>query len=341
MIRDAIATLVDGIDLPEDETSACMQEIMSGEATPAQMAAFLVALRLKGETVDEIAGLARVMREKALHVDVPGPLLDTCGTGGDASMTFNASTAAAFVAAGAGARVAKHGNRAMSSACGSADVLEALGVKIDLGPEGVAACIERAGIGFMFAQTFHPAMKHAALARREIGVRTVFNILGPLTNPAGAQSQVLGVGDPALAEKLAEVLARLGTKHALVVHGEDGLDEVSASATTVVYELKDGHVTVSRIEPRELGLALHPIDDLRGGSAEENALALRRVLDGEGAALRDFTLLNAAAALVAGDLARDFKEGIALAEKSIDSGAAKDKLEALVRVSNEVGGASG
>ena len=337
MIRDAIAALVEGRDLSEEEASGCMEQIMAGEATPAQLGAFLVALRLKGETVDEIVGLARVMRGRSLHVDVAGPLLDTCGTGGDASGTFNASTAAAFVAAGAGARVAKHGNRAMSSACGSADVLEALGVKIDLAPEGVAACIERAGIGFMFAQAFHPAMKHAAGPRREIGVRTVFNILGPLTNPAGAQAQVLGVADALLAEKLAEVLGRLGTKHALVVHGEDGLDEVSPSATTCVYELRDRRVTVSRVAPADLGLAVHPRDAVRGGSAAENAAALRRVLEGETGALRDFTLLNAAAALVAGDLARDFKEGLALAAQSIDSGAAREKLEALVRVSNEVG----
>jgi anthranilate phosphoribosyltransferase len=334
MIRDAIAALVERRDLSEEEASACMEEIMAGEATPAQLGAFLVALRMKGETVDEITGLARVMREKSLHVDVAGPLLDTCGTGGDASGTFNASTAAAFVAAGAGARVAKHGNRAMSSACGSADVLEALGVKIDLAPDAVAACIERAGIGFMFAQAFHPAMKHAAGPRREIGVRTVFNILGPLTNPAGAQSQVLGVANALLAEKLAEVLGRLGTKHALVVHGEDGLDEVSAGATTLVYEMQDGRLTVSRIEPRELGLAVHSPDAVRGGSADENAAALRRVLAGEAGPLRDFTLLNAAAALVAADMAPDMKEGLALAAKSIDSGAANEKLAALVQLSN-------
>ncbi|OGO49932.1 MAG: anthranilate phosphoribosyltransferase, partial [Chloroflexi bacterium RBG_16_68_14] len=230
MIRDAIAALVDRRDLTEQEAAACMEEIMSAEATPAQFGAFVVALRMKGETVDEIAGMARVMREKALRVEVDGPLLDTCGTGGDAKGTFNVSTAAAFVAAGAGARVAKHGNRAMTSACGSADVLEALGARIELSPEGVAACIERAGFGFMFAPAFHPAMKFAAGPRREIGVRTVFNILGPLTNPAGAQSQVLGVAEASLAEKLAHVLLRLGVKHALVVHGEDGLDEISLVA---------------------------------------------------------------------------------------------------------------
>ncbi len=335
MIRDAIAKLVDGHDLTDQEAAACMEEIMSGEATPAQFGAFVTALRLKGETVDEIVGMARVMREKALRVSVAGPLLDTCGTGGDAKGTFNVSTAAAFVAAGAGARVAKHGNRAMTSACGSADVLEALGAKIDLPPEGVAACIERAGFGFMFAQAFHPAMKFAAGPRREIGVRTVFNILGPLTNPADAELRLLGVADAALAEKMARVLARLGTKHALVVHGEDGLDEVSLSATTLLYEVKDGRVTSSTLHPEEIGLPTHPRDAGRGGSPEENANALRGVLAGEAGPLRDFTLINSAAALVAADLASDFREGLSLATEAIASGAAREKLEAFVRISNE------
>ena len=336
MIRDAIVALVDGRSLTEEEAAACMEEIMSDQATPAQFGAFVVALRLKGESVDEIAGMARVMREKALPISLQGPLLDTCGTGGDAKGTFNVSTAAAFVAAGAGARVAKHGNRAMTSACGSADVLEALGAKIDLPPEGVAACVERTGFGFMFAQAFHPAMKFAAGLRREIGVRTVFNILGPLTNPAGAEAQVLGVADATLAEKLAQVLARLGTKHALVVYGEDGLDEVSVSAATQVYELKDGQVVTSTLHPDDVGLPTHPQDAMRGGSPEENAGALRRVLAGEEGPLRDFTLINAAAALVAADLAPDFRAGLALAKQAIDSGAAREKLEAFVSVSNEV-----
>jgi len=337
MIRDAIAAVVEGSDLSEGDATACMREIMSGEATPAQFGAFVVALRLKGETPDEIAGLARGMREKALPVRVPGPLLDTCGTGGDSSGTFNVSTAAAFVAAGAGARVAKHGNRAITSACGSADVLEALGAKIELSPEGVAACIERAGFGFMFAPAFHPAMKFAAGPRREIGVRTVFNVLGPLTNPAGATAQVVGAPSAALAEKLALVLQRLGATHALVVHGEDGLDEVSASGPTVVFELKDGRVTESTVRPADLGLAEHPPEALRGGSAAENAAAMRRVLAGEAGPLRDFTLLNAAAALVAADLAPELREGISLAARAIDSGAAREKLDAFVTVSNEVG----
>jgi anthranilate phosphoribosyltransferase len=337
MIRDAIAALVERRDLTEAEAAACMEQIMSGEATPAQLGAFLIALRMKGETVDEITGLARVMREKALRVQIDGPLIDTCGTGGDGKATFNASTAAAFVVAGAGGRVAKHGNRAMTSACGSADVLEALGGKIDLSPEGVAACIEKAGFGFMFAQAFHPAMKFVAPVRKEIGVRTVFNILGPLTNPARAQSQVLGVPDGAVAGKLAQALLRMGSEHALVVHGDDGLDEVSVSTTTRVYEVKDGAVVNSSIAPADFGLAPHDESAVRGGSPAENAEALRCVLAGKPGALRDFTLINAAAALVAADLASDMKAGLALATQSIDSGAARERLEAWVRISNEMG----
>ncbi len=334
MIREAIPPLVDRHDLTEAEASACMEELMSGAATPAQVAAFLIALRMKGETVDEITGLARVMREKSLRVEIEGPLLDTCGTGGDASRTFNVSTAAAFVAAGAGARVAKHGNRAMSSDCGSADVLEALGGKIDLPPEGVKRCIEQAGFGFMFAQVYHPAMKHIAPVRREIGVRTVFNILGPLTNPARAEHHVLGAPDGATAEKLAAVLARLGTGHAFVVHGEDGLDEISVSSATDVFEVHDGAVLCRRFELAELGLAPHDPSALRGGSPEQNAVALRRVLCGEPGPLRDFTLVNAAAALVAADLASDMRAGLALAAQSIDEGKATERLDAWVRVSN-------
>lgn len=335
-IREAIAKLVERIDLTESEAAACMNEITSDEATPAQLAAFVVALRMKGETADEIAGMARVMREKALPVRVEGPLLDTCGTGGDAKGTFNASTAAAFVAAGAGARVAKHGNRAISSKCGSADVLEALGANVDLSAEGVAACIEQTGFGFMFAQAFHPSMKFAAGPRREIGVRTVFNTLGPLTNPAGATARVLGVADMALAEKLAAVLVRLGVHHALVVHGEEGLDEVSVSGPTAVYEVKGGKVTAYTIRLEELGLQPHPPFALVGGSPEENAEALRNVLAGHHGPLRDFTLVNAAAALVAADLAPGLREGMTLAAQSIDTGAARERMEAFVKVSNEV-----
>lgn len=334
MITDAIGQLVDGRDLTEDEAAVCMEELMSGDATPAQVTAFLVALRMKGETVDEITGLARVMREKSLHVEVDGPLLDTCGTGGDTSGTFNVSTAAAFIAAGAGVRVAKHGNRAMSSQCGSADVLEALGGKIDLPPEGVAKCIEEAGFGFMFAQAYHPSMKHVAPVRREIGIRTVFNILGPLTNPARAQHQVIGAPSIEAAEKLAAVLARLGTDHALVVHGQDGLDEISAAAPTDAFEVRDGGIVRRRLEPGELGLPVHQLSALKGGSAESNAAALRSVLAGEAGALRDFTLMNAAAALVAANIAEDMKAGLTKAARAIDSGEAQKRLDAWVRVSN-------
>jgi anthranilate phosphoribosyltransferase len=311
-----------------------MEEIMSGEATPAQFGAFVTALRLKGETVDEIAGMARVMREKACRVHVEGVLLDTCGTGGDARGTFNVSTAAAFVAAGAGARVAKHGNRAMTSRCGSADVLEALGARIDLSPEQVKACLEETGVGFMFAPSFHPAMKFAAGPRREIGVRTVFNILGPLTNPAGATCQVLGVADPSLAEMMAQVLARLGSRHALVVHGCDGLDEMSVCGPTLVCELAEGCLRQYEVTPQEVGLALSEAASLAGGTPEENAAALREVLAGRPGPQRDIVLLNAAAGLVALERASTLAEGVAQAAAAIDSGAARERLERFVAVTN-------
>ncbi len=335
MIREAIDAIVShGRSLSEDEAAAVMLDIMSGEATPAQIGAFLVALRAKGETVDEITGMARVMREHALAVPTAGlsGLVDTCGTGGDASGTFNVYTAAAFVVAGAGGRVAKHGNRAMTSACGSADVLEALGAKIDLNPEQVAQCIREVGFGFMFAQTFHPAMKHVAGPRREIGIRTVFNILGPLTNPAGAAHQLLGVARPELAPLLAEALGRLGARHALVVHGHGGLDELSLSGPSTVHELRDGALREYNISAEEVGLSQAPNEAARGGSPKENAAALRAVLDGDTGPLRDITLLNTAAALVAADRASDLKEGVRLAARAVDSDAARDKLAAFVKL---------
>jgi len=334
MIREAIAALVEGRSLTEAEAAAVMEEIMSGEATPAQFGAFVTALRLKGETVDEIAGMARVMREKARRVHVEGVLLDTCGTGGDARGTFNVSTAAAFVAAGAGARVAKHGNRAMTSRCGSADVLEALGARIDLSPEQVQACLEETGVGFMFAPSFHPAMKFAAGPRREIGVRTVFNILGPLTNPAGAACQVLGVADPSLAETMAQVLARLGSRRALVVHGRDGLDEMSISGPTLVCELVEGCVRRYEVTPQEVGLALYAAASVVGGTPEENAVALREVLAGGPGPQRDIVLLNAAAGLVALERAAALAEGVVQAAEAIDSGAARERLDRFVTVTN-------
>ncbi len=329
-IRIAIAKLAERQDLSGTEASACMQELRSGTATPAQFAAFATALRMKGETVDEIASMAAVMSEHAAHVEIEGPLLDTCGTGGDASGSFNVSTCAAFVAAGAGARVAKHGNRAMTSHCGSADVLEALGANIDLTPAQVRRCIETTGVGFMFAQTFHPAMKHVGPARREIGIRTVFNLLGPVTNPAGARRRVLGVARADLIETVATVLGRLGVERALVVHGEEGLDEVSISGATTIAELTGDGVRTYRITPEDAGLQRHDAAALRGGTPAENAKALRSVLEGAAGPLRDFTLINAAAALIAWGAADDFADGAQIAARSTDSGAAAAKLDAFV-----------
>lgn len=333
-IKDAIAKLVERADLSDAEAAACMEELMTGAATTAQFGAYVTALRMKGETVDEIAGMARVMREKSHRINIEGPLLDTCGTGGDASGSFNVSTCAAFVAAGAGARVAKHGNRAMTSKCGSADVLEALGAKIDLAPEQVQVCIERVGIGFMFAQGFHPAMKHVGPSRREIGIRTVFNLLGPLTNPAGATVQLIGVASQPLVETIAAVLARLGSERALVVHGDDGFDELSISGPTTVGELAGGVVRTYRIAPEDVDLPCHDIAYLRGGSPGQNATELRLVLDGTPGPLRDFTLINAGAALFAYGSAADLRAGVVLAARSIDSGAARARLDAFVEATN-------
>jgi len=339
MIREAIDAIVNqGRSLSEEEAAGVMEEIMSGEATPAQLAAFLVALRLKGETTEEITGMARVMRAKALRVPFEGAsLLDTCGTGGDGMGTFNVSTAAAFVAAGAGAIVAKHGNRAMTSQCGSADVLEALGARIDLPPEGVAHCLREVGVGFMFAPAFHPAMRFAAGPRREIGVRSVFNILGPLTNPAGAKAQVLGVADPAIGERMTQVLGRLGCRHALVVHGEDGLDEMTLGGSTLVYELKEGDIRSYRVTPEEVGLRPASGQAVKGGSPQENAAAIRAVFGGERGPLRDIVLLNSAAALVAADKVATLAEGVGLAAQAIDSGAAREKLDRFIEVTASFG----
>jgi anthranilate phosphoribosyltransferase len=336
MIKEAIQSLVSGRSLTVDEAAQVMEEIMQGEATPAQFGAFVTALRMKGETVDEIVGMVRTMRAKAIPVHVSEPVVDTCGTGGDASGTFNISTAAAFVAAGAGLKVAKHGNRAMSSHCGSADVLEALGVRIDLYADQVQRCLEEAGIGFMFAPVFHPAMKNAAPLRREIGIRTVFNILGPLTNPAGARAQVLGVFDIAFMEKLAKALQGLGSDHVLVVHGEDGLDEITVAGSTKVCELKDGSIESYEIQPEDFGLPRCGRDALLGGTVEENAGLLRRILSGETGNPRNAVVMNAGAVLVAGGKAADLAEGIALAEAVIDSSGALSKLEQLVELSQRL-----
>ena len=334
-IRDSIIQVTRGNDLSQEQAAEAMEEMMTGVASPAQIAAFLTALHLKGETEAEIAGMAEVMREKATHVFHDGPVLDTCGTGGDASGTFNISTTTAFVAAGAGAIVAKHGNRAASSACGSADVLEALGVNIELDAGGVERCLDQAGIGFMFAPKFHPAMRYAGPVRREIGIRTAFNMLGPLTNPARARYQVLGVADVRLAEKLARALSRLDTIHALVVHGDGRLDELALSGPNVVFEVRSGTVKqLPDISAVELGLETAPKEALLGGDAAENAALLRAILDGqEHGPKRDVVLLNSAAALVAADKAGDIREGLELARKSLDSGAARERLERMVAMS--------
>jgi len=333
MIKEAISALIDGRSLGMEEAAQVMEEIMNGDVTPAQFGAFVTALRLKGETVEEIAGLARVMRAKAIPVACSGPVVDTCGTGGDGSATFNISTTAAFIVAGAGLKVAKHGNRAMSSQCGSADVLEALGVRLDLTAGQVQRCLEEVGIGFMFAPAFHPAMKYAAAPRREIGIRTVFNILGPLTNPAGAGAQVLGVADGSLVEKLALVLQSLGCKHALVVHGEDGLDEITLTGKTNVCELKAGTVKAYAIAPEDFGLARADKDSLKGGTVEENAALLRSILAGAPGPPRDVVLLNAAAALVAGDRVQSLQQGVDLAREAMASGQALARLGQLIELS--------
>jgi len=336
VIREAIVKLAAGESLDQTEASAAMEAIMAGEATPAQIAAFITALRFKGETVDEIAGLARVMRLRALQVQTPFPVVDTCGTGGDDSGTFNVSTTAAFVAAGAGARVAKHGNRAMSSRAGSADVLEALGVRLEVGPEGVARCIDEVGIGFMFAQSFHPGFRHAGPVRREIGIRTVFNILGPLTNPARARHQVVGVGDGTIVAKMAGALQALGSRHALVVHGDEGIDELSIAGPTTVAEVAGGQLKEYKIAPEDVGLARAGRDAIAGGDAQENARILRGVLGGEKGPRRDVVLLNAAAALVAAEITDSLERGILSAAESIDTGAAREKLEGLVKLTQEI-----
>lgn len=337
-VKVAIEAIVnEGRDLTEAEASEAMREIFSGEATPTQVGALLIALRMKGETVDEIAGMARAMREYALTVDVEGPLVDTCGTGGDGSGSFNVSTAAAFVVAGAGVRVAKHGNRGMTSKSGSADVLEALGANIDLTPGQVAECIREAGFGFMFAQAFHPAMKYVAPVRRELGVRTVFNFLGPLTNPAGATAQLLGVARSDVAEKVIGALKRLGSHHVLVVHGHGGVDELSLSGPSTVYELTDGASREYLVNPEDAGVSAAPADAIKGGTPEENATALRGILAGEKGPLRDVVVLNAAAALVAADVASDVRDGATKAAESIDSGEAKRRLERFVGLTQGFG----
>lgn len=337
-IREAIARTVEGQDLTADEARSVMDSVMQGQATPAQIAAWVTALRMKGETVPEIVGCARSMRDHAHRIRPRAQnLVDTCGTGGDKAHTFNISTAAAFVVAGAGVPVAKHGNRAVSSRCGSADCLEALGVQADLEPEMVSRCIDEVGIGFMFAPRFHQAMRHAVGPRREMGIRTVFNILGPLTNPAGAETQVVGVFDPALTELLALVLKELGSRAALVVHGLDGLDELSIRGPSRVSELRDGQVKTYELVPEDAGLKSYPDATIPGGGPADNAEIIRRILEGEEGPARDLVLLNAAAALVASGAATDFAEGVERAREAIASGAAGRKLQALREMAPRVG----
>ncbi len=339
MIKNAIDRVVSGQDLTEPEAVELMEEVMSGKATDAQIAALITALRIKGETVAEITGFARVMRKMATPVRTGHPVLvDTCGTGGDGSQTFNISTTVAFVAAGAGIPVAKHGNRSVSSRSGSADVLEALGVNISLTPEQVGECIDKTGIGFLFAPALHGAMKYSIGPRREIGIRTVFNILGPLTNPAGAQVQILGVYDPSLTEVMAGVLANLGTRTAFVVHGAGGLDEISTIGPSLVSEVRNGTVVTYNLDPGEYGINYASIADLRGGTAEENADLTLRLLGGEPGPRRDIVLLNTAAALVAAGVVTSISEGIQRAALTIDSGAAMRKFNELKEFSNSFTG---
>jgi anthranilate phosphoribosyltransferase len=336
MIQAAIAELMDGRDLTQDGARDVMRSIMDGEATPGQIGAFLVALRIKGETADEIAGCAEAMRE---HVLVVRPartdLVDTAGTGGDGARTFNISTAAALVAAAAGAGVAKHGNRAVSSSSGSADVLEALGFNLELAPETIARSIDELGFGFLFAPTHHPAMRHAAPVRRELATRTVFNVLGPLTNPAGARAQVVGVYAAELVPTIAEVLARLDAERAFVVHGAAGVDELSPAGPNLVCEVADGQVRRREIDPLDFGIERCAPEELGGGDPAENAETIRRIFSGADGGKRDAVLLNAAGAIAAGGLARDLAEGVGLAREAIDSGAAGERLEALIAFSQE------
>jgi anthranilate phosphoribosyltransferase len=333
--QTTLHTLVDGNDLTEDEMVSSMTEIMEGEVTDSHLAAFLTALHMKGETVAEIVGAARVMRAKAEKLNIKStPLVDTCGTGGDGADTFNISTASALVTAGAGVNVAKHGNRAVSSRSGSADVLKCLGVNLDANLATVQRCVDEAGLGFLFAPLMHKAMKHAGGVRKELGFRTIFNLLGPLTNPANAQAQVLGVFDVKWVQPLAEVLRDLGCSRALVVHGSDGLDEITLTGVSQVAELKIGEVTSYSLDPGELGFEYCASDDLKGGTPEENAAIIQEILNGEKGPRRDIVVLNSAAAIYVAGKADSLDLGVQLAVNSIESGKARDKLEDLCRITN-------
>lgn len=335
MIQKQIESVIAGNHLTEEEMIYCMTKIMSGEVTDTQVASFLTALKFKGEAVSEIVGGAKVLREKADVVELQNYYtVDTCGTGGDKLGTFNISTAVAILVAAAGIPVVKHGNRSVSSKCGSADVLESLGIKIDLTPAQVEASVKEINIGFFFAQTFHKAMRFVGKTRKELGFRTIFNILGPLANPANAKAQVLGVYDAALTEPMAEVLKNLGVERALVVNGKDGLDELSTTTETKVTELKDGIITTYTIEPEDFGLERATIEDIKGGNAQENAEIIKMLFNGQKGYKRDILLLNAAAALYVGKKVENLKEGITLAQELIDSGKVKEKLEEFISYTN-------
>src|SRR5215510_7105000 len=333
-LKSIIGKVATGATLTREESAAAFDSLMSGEATPSQMGGLLMALRVRGETVEEITGAVTAMRDKMLRVRAPADAIDVVGTGGDASGSFNISTCAAFIVAGAGVPVAKHGNRALSSRSGAADVLAALGVNIELSPEGVSRCIRQAGIGFMFAPAHHPAMKNVGPTRVELGTRTIFNLLGPLSNPAGVKRQMVGVFSRQWVEPLAHVLKNLGSERAYVVHGSDGLDEITTSGPTMVAALEDGNVRTFEIKPEDVGIAPVKREALLGGDAPTNADALKGVLQGKKGAFRDVAMFNAAAALVVAGKAKDLKQGVALAAKSIDSGEAEGALERLVAVSN-------
>ena len=335
-LPQAIKQVMQRQDLSDQEMAAVMQQIMTGQATDAQIGGFLIGLAMKGETVEEIAAAARVMRDLATPVSVSGsPIIDTCGTGGDGASSFNVSTASAFVVAAAGAKVAKHGNRSVSSTSGSADVLETAGVNLELTPEQVGQCVESAGIGFMFAQKHHGAMKHAIGARKQMAVRTIFNLLGPLTNPAKAPHQVLGVYDAKWLRPMAEVLKKLGSKHVLIVHAEDGMDEISIGADTLVAELNHGDITEYRIKPEDFALQRTDISQLTVNDAEQSLTIIKGIFAGQPGPARDIVVMNAGAAIYAADLAQTLAQGIAIAQQMIDSGAAQQKLDALIQCSQQ------
>jgi anthranilate phosphoribosyltransferase len=340
-IQQVIQTVVDGKELNTAEAAAAMNAIMTGQVTDAQIGALVTGLRMKGETVDEIAGFAQTMRDHALTVDVDSdnqPLLDTCGTGGDHSNSFNISTTATFVIAASGVRIAKHGNRAASSRCGSADLLEALGVAVELTPEQVVQSVEQVGIGFMYAPAFHPAMRFVGPARKQMGIRTIFNVLGPLTNPAGARHQLIGVGHPDIAGKLAAVLGRLDSKHAVLVHSEEGLDEIGVKGTTQIteYDARKGGIETYAVAPEDFGLERGSPDDLAGGDAADNVKITLSILNGEQGPRRTVTLMNAGAGIYAANAAESFEEGVIMAAEAIDSGKALQKMEELIRVTREL-----